>query len=253
MAIVLSHGDCIKLSVNHYKCDASFAGIPILTGFSMEWHDPLDPVLKALDNLVGSLGPLKPIFDILALVVQIVKCVQAIPESILTLNPTELINCIPKLVELIIAVLSHIPPLSLFKLVAGAVCMIIAILEGIIATLELLKEAIEEIGVAFSQNLDLKDANLGVMIACGQANLLGSLDGMSGLFDLIAVAVAAINLFLELAQQEPIELPTSLGVGGGASLDASFLDPIIATLQGIVDALNIALKIIPTGISMAGA
>ena len=252
MAIVLSHADCIKLSVERLSCAPEFGGIPVQFGLSGNFFDPLSPVLEAINNLVGQLGPLKPLLDLLMLVIQIVKCIQSIPDAILSLDPSGIINCVPKLVELLTALLALIPPFSLFKTVAGFLCLIVSFLAAIIAFLQWIRDSAVDIGVAFAQNLDLEDVNLSAIISCGNANLLGMLDEISGLFELIAVLLAIYNLFADLAGLDPIELP-SLAISGsaGTTLQPTYLDPVIEALTATKETLHDVLRAIPTGLSMA--
>jgi len=252
MAVVLSHSNCIKIKTSHTTCEPSFAGVPILVGLSVDMFDPLGQALDAVNSLMGSLAPMKPFFDVLALAVQAVKCVQEIPDAIIKLDPSGIINCIPKLAERMAAVMGHLPQVSLFKMVAGMVCLLITLLEAIKTWLETIRDSVLDLSFVLEQNITLNDPNLGAMISCGEATMIGMLDGLSGLFDMVMVIIDVVNIFLELAQLDPIEIggAHSFGLDAGMSLEPTWLDPIIEILDTTIASLRVALAVIPTGVTM---
>jgi hypothetical protein len=262
MAIEYDLSNCITLgdavgecpnytpAPGRYNCELSFAGITLPNFPSF---DPMAALTDLLKMLMVLIAPLMPLFDVLSLALQIMKCVQAIPVSILSLNPTKLINCIVDLVKIGGKVLGHIPQLSLPKTIAGILCITVSSLTTILQFLKFLKCKIDDLRLAFELNLDLFDAEFSTIISCEEANIIESFGLIRQILEKILLPVEVINVLLDLAGMPTIPVPSfgnMEGPSGSVSPDGSFLDPVISILETTANGLHIALTIMPGGASM---
>lgn len=235
-----------------YECALSFAGVTIPNFPSMSF-DAMEPLMAMLRGLMGMMAPLMPFFDLLELVMQIVKCVEAVPKSILSLNPGGLIQCIVDLIQIAAKVVGHIPPLSLPKTIAGIICTILSLLVAVLQFLKYLACKLEDLKLAFELNLDLFDVEFSAMISCEESNVMESFGIIRKILKIVLLPIEVVNTLLELAQLEPIPIPSfdaPEGPSGSVGPDGSFLGPIISILDKVAQGLHLSLQVIPGGSAM---
>jgi len=92
----------------------------------------LTQISQAMMSQVNTaLAPLAPFFNIIDAIAAMLECIQGIPDAILQLDPSTLIQCIPNLVEAVQKLLSMIPPLSIPIMVSDILGVVIAFLEAV--------------------------------------------------------------------------------------------------------------------------
>jgi hypothetical protein len=101
--LTLVDGSCIRFPGGAAIC-FNFPTIPADNGAA---------VRGLLAQANAALAPLAPIFTILDAVLAVADCVQGVPEAIIKLDPSKLIECIPNLVEKLAQLAQLVPQLSL--------------------------------------------------------------------------------------------------------------------------------------------
>lgn len=212
---------CIRYPVGQEIC----ATLPQLTN-----ADQAELVAQLFAQLNSALAPLSPILDIVDIVLTIVDCIKAIPEAIIKLDPTGLIECVPALLEAVNKILALIPALSL-------PLMLIDIIDGFILYLQaqaaLLTQAAARI-IAIT-NAALKAAEPGQFalagtIDCINANFSIQIENLSSNNAPLNRIIGQINKFFEI-----------LGIPIMPCL-AIDIDPTIAAAQ-IQQLINLLLKL----------
>ena len=234
---------CLKLSISHLHCEPGFAAVRLPMLLTDDPYDPLKPVVSALNNLMGSLAPLQPMMDVLSVALQVTECLKGVKDLP---DPTTMINCLPELAKRAAKLLDYVTPLSVMRLVAGMVCLLAEFVEIVILILRVVRAAIRELLDKLAFNVQFGDDDLQAIIGCGQANILADLENLAGLFAFIKTIIEVVNLFLELAGQDPITITFAFT----PDIDLSWFDNMIATLQGIDDVLRGILQVIPLGLEM---
>jgi hypothetical protein len=163
--------------------------IPTLADMSMDFFSQIGPAM----------APLKPLFDILDTVLQIFKCVKAIPKTIVTLNPKELLECFPALVKLINQLLSLLPYVSIPKMIKAILINLSRLLGGIASDLRYLESQLQRIADQIDRASSLGDVKMNGFLVCAQQTMntttLSTAEALKGIGRIILLINILLGLF----------------------------------------------------------
>lgn len=194
-----------------------------------------DELIKQLfAQLNSAMAPLTPIFNIIDAVVAVFECIKAIS----TLNPEEIINCIPNLAEKISALLKLVPQLSLPFLIVGFIDILILYLTG--QRNQLVRQAayLDRILAAATAATEPGNVALGAIVDCANSDVDVFFQFLNEQNAPLNRLIGFINLFLKLIGVKRC-IPS---LGGLAS--ASIVPAIIA-IDFLIDLLTTLRNLIP--------
>jgi len=205
--------------------------IPHMADVSLDFFSQIGPAM----------APLQPFFSLLDTVLAIFRCVQAIPDVITSLDPSELLNCIPALAELVDKILKLIPQLSIPKLVIAAIKNLAHLLRAIAADLLYLESQLQRIADMIDRAADLNDVKMNGFLVCAQDTIQGSVMSTAEALKGIGRIVLLINIMIGLFGGE--EIPCF-----GALLEDNVsegFDVIVDLLTTLADVLDMIADAIP--------
>lgn len=162
--------------------------IPHLADISLDFFSQIGPAM----------APLAPLFNVLDTVLAVYRCVQAIPKCITELNPSELLNCIPALAELIDKLLKLIPQLSIPKMIIAILKNMAYLLRAIAADLLYLLSQLQRIADMIDRAADLKDVKMNGFLVCAQDTVEGSVMSTAEALKGIGRIILLVNIFIGL-------------------------------------------------------
>lgn len=197
-----------------------------------------DKYIRALFAQVNSaLAPLQPIFNIIDAIVAVFDCIKAVS----TLDPVEIINCIPNLADKVAALLNLLPQLSLPALIAGLLEVLILYMQGtrnqIVRAIELLQRVLD------AETAATRPGNIALarVLPC-------ALDDLDKLFQWQNEAnkpvnrlIGVINLFLEIIGLSRFKIPCI----GSLLADLPQLEAAIDLIDLLIELLRIIRLAIP--------
>ncbi len=205
--------------------------IPHLADISLDFFSQIGPAM----------APLAPFFSLLDTVLAVYRCVSAIPDVITSLDPSELLNCLPALAELIDKILKLIPQLSIPKMVIAIIRNMAALIRAIAADLEYIKSQIQRIADMINRAADLNDVKMNGFLVCAQDTVNGSVLSTAEALKGIGRMILLVNIFIGLFGGEEIPCFGSL-IGDNL---ADGLDVIIDLLLALADILDSIADMIP--------
>jgi hypothetical protein len=190
----------------------------------------------------AALAPLMPIFNLMDVVVAIVQCVKAIPDALgPPPDPTKITGCIPDMMQKLDKILALLPPLTVPVFVAALLDALIAFLKGLRVELLALFDAKLRIDAAGVRAAELGSAQLQIVVDCAQAHITAQLDNLGERAKPIERLLTVINLFLELAGQNPVP-----PLGGSMTLSLSGnTEEAVGPLDVAISQLRTARAAIP--------
>lgn len=200
-----------------------------------------DVPLDFFSQIGPAMAPLQPLFKILDTVLAIFRCVQAIPDAITSLNPTELIKCIPALIELVDQLLKMIPQLSIPKMVIAILRALAGLLRGIASDFQYIQQQFERIIAGIDRATDLQDYTLNGLLVCAQNTLNDTVMSTAEALKGIGSIILLVNLFMGLFGGPEIPCFGTL-IGDNVS---EGLDYIIEILLLMAETLEELLGLIP--------
>lgn len=221
--ICLPGGICLS-----YVWDA-IGKIPSAADVNMDFFSQLGPALT----------PLVPVFNILDTVLAIFKCVKAVPDSIIKLDPFELIECIPALVKLIDQLLKLIPQLSIPKMIKAALKNMARLLRAVAADFLYIQSQQQRIADMIDRAADLNDVHMNGFLVCAQQDLQGSVASTAEALKGIGRVILLINIFISLIGAEEIPCFGSLVEDNSDNLDAVI--DLLTTLAELLDIMSDAI------------
>jgi len=235
---------CIPLPEIPSLEDICFPG-----GFCLSYiRDAIDKIphmadigLDFFSQIGPAMAPLVPLFNIVDTVLQIFKCVSAIPDVITSLDPSELLNCLPALAALIDKLLKLIPQLSIPKMIIAALKNLATLIRAVAADLEYIKSQIQRIADMIDRAAELNDVKMNGFLVCAQDTVEGSVLSTAEALKGIGRIVLLINIFIGLFGGE--EIPCFGTLFSDHLADG--LDVIIDLLLGIADVIWMIANAIP--------
>ena len=157
-----------------------------------------DVPLAFFGQIGPAMAPLKPFFNLLETVLSIFNCVKAIPDAITSLNPSELLQCIPAMAKAVDQVLKLIPQLSIPKMVIALIKNLATLLRGVASDLSYIQSQFDRIGDMIDRAADLNDHKLNGFLVCAQEDLattnLSTAEALRG----VGSIVLLVNVFMSL-------------------------------------------------------
>ncbi len=213
---------CIRYPVGQEICQA----IPQLP------MPDLAEVLAALfDKLNAALGPLKQILDIVDVAIATFECIKGIPDAIIKLDPTTLIECIPGLAEAVDKILGMIPILSLPLMILDIITFLIQYLEAQKAIIARALARADAVIAAATKAADPGQFALSSVIDCINANFSIQIQNISEMNAPLNRIIGQINFFLDL-----LGLPCIPAIPSLTNLDlaTAIIDFFIDFLRGLI-------------------
>lgn len=168
--------------------------IPTAADMSMDFFSQIGPALS----------PLVPLFDVIDTSLAIFRCVKSIPDAITSLDPSELLSCLPALAKLVDQLLNLIPQLSIPKMIKAALNNLAAMLEGIAAEFLYLQSQFQRIADMVDRAAELQDVKMNGFLVCAQADLQDTVQSTSEALKGIGRIILLINIFIGLIGGEEI-------------------------------------------------
>lgn len=194
--------------------------------------------LNLTSQLQPALAPLKPFFDLLDTVIQIFKCVKAVPESILQLNPFPLLQCLPELAQKIDQLLRLIPQLSIPHMIVSILNNLIALLNCIVGVVENLLAQTVAIARRIEQAADIGDPKLDAILECAQDDVAVLQQNAAEALAGVGTLIGLVNIFLTLIGAD--EIPDF-----SEALQDVPLDEMLQPIQDIIRVLETIRDAIP--------
>lgn len=187
-----------------------------------------------------AMAPLAPIFNVLDTVLAIFRCVQAIPDAITQLNPSELIKCVPGLAQAVDKLLDLIPQLSLPKMIKALLHNTATLLREIAGDLSFLENQAQRVLDAIDRAATLNDHTLNGLLVCAQGTLEDTAMSTGEALRGIGSIILLINLFMGLFGGPEVPCLGSLigdNMASGLSVVIEVLTTLATILDEIVDAI----------------
>lgn len=172
-------------------------------------------------QLSTALAGLEPVFAIVEVIQVIFETIKAVA----TLNPVEIADQLPKLVDAVAAIASIFPPVGMILTISDSIKALIAFIRGIIGTIEI--QIQESIRIANAQlvadNTGFDKINDAILCAVGlQQQFTASLNDA---FKPISTIIGVLNTFMQIIGLGQFQIPTI------SNIDAS-------DFQGVKDVLD---------------
>ena len=205
--------------------------IPTAADIGMDFFSQIGPAL----------APLVPLFDIVDTALAIFRCVKAVPDAITSLDPSELLACLPALAKLVDQLLKLIPQLSIPKMIKAALKNLAAMLESIASEFSYLKSQAQRIADMVDRAADLNDVKMNGFLVCAQADLGETVLSTSKALEGIGRIILLINIFIGLIGAEEIPCFGSLI---SDNISEGF-DVLIDIFLALAEVLRIMASVIP--------
>jgi hypothetical protein len=158
-----------------------------------------DMCLDFFSQIGPAMAPMKPFFDILDTVLALFRCLKAIPEAILSLDPSELLNCFPALAKMIDQLLKLIPYLSLPKMVKAILHNLATLIRSVANDLNYIKSQLQRIADMIDRAADLNDVKMNGFLVCAQATMndgtMSTAEALKGIGRIILLVNILMGLF----------------------------------------------------------
>ena len=191
-------------------------------------------------QLNAALAPLTPIFNIVDAVVAVFDCIKAIS----TLDPVEILNCIPGLAEKVNKLLTLIPALSLPALVAGVLEILILWLRGMYNQAARAEALLKRILAAETASLRPGNLALASVIPCALDDLDKLLQWQNESSKPVNRLIGVVNTFLEIIGLERFTIPCLGQVLADLSALGLYLE-LITLLEQLLTIIRAFIPIFP--------
>lgn len=195
----------------------------------------IDYAKQILAAVNAALMPLQPIFNIIDTVMAIIDLVKAIPDAITGLDPSKIIDAIPKVTAKLDRLLAMIPPLSIPIFLKSLLKVIIVMLTGLKQALSAIIDALVSVAIAdervaavaaFSIEASI---NLKAAADCARASAGVAMGGLAQGLKPLDALLKIVKLFVELIGL-PVKIPTIAELGADAEVAITILDALIQAL-----------------------
>lgn len=200
-----------------------------------------DVSLDFFSQIGPAMAPLAPLFNVLDTVLAVYRCVQAIPDTITSLDPTELLNCLPALAELIDQLLKLIPQVSIPKMVIAAIRNMAYLIRAVATDLLYIQNQLQRIADMIDRAADLNDVKMNGFLVCAQQTVEDSVMSTAEALKGIGRIILLLNIFIGLFGGDEIPCFGQLvgdNIGDG-------LDVVIDLLLALADVLDELADAIP--------
>lgn len=163
-----------------------------------------DMVAEFLNQAQTALAPVKRYLEMVQTVAAIVECITKIPDALMSLDPTELLDCFEKIHKAVMKILTYLPPLSYLKMGLDLCSFCIQLIDGILDLLRAIDRRIQDYSKLLEEAKAAGDQELQQAMSCGASELL---PGIIQMADAMLFIKPAIDTLLE---------PLSMAPGGGS-------------------------------------
>lgn len=194
-----------------------------------------DPDLLRL--VQPALAPMLPIFDLLEAIVAIKGCIEAIPDAISSVDPTEVTDCIPEMAEKVAALLKLLPQTSIPTMAKQLLNCIIVELLKVRRLLVSLQAQVTRIARVTERAAELEDAALAAIAVCATGRVATTLSNEMKALVAVGRLLGLLRTLLDLAGLDGA-VPDLSSIEG-RSLEAAIdpLDALIDSLRDLRDAV----------------
>lgn len=204
--------------------------VPHLADMWLQFYSQIGPAMAFM----------KPFFTAVDTVLAVFRCVQAVPDAITNLDPTELFQCMPELVEKVNELLSMLPYLSIPRMVKALIHGLAGLLRGIASDLSYIKQQLQRIADAIDEAADLNDVTWSGLLSCAEQTVedmqLSTAEALKGIGRIILLT----NILLSLLSGAP-EVPCF----GTLMEDVGVIDDLIGLLTDLANLLDALADKIP--------
>lgn len=205
--------------------------IPHMADVSLDFFSQIGPAM----------APLAPFFSLLDTVLAVYRCIQAIPDAITSLDPSELLKCVPALAELIDKILKLIPQMSIPKMIIAILKNMAYLIRAVASDLLYIQSQLQKIADMIDRASNLNDVKMNGFLVCAQATIEGSVMSTAEALKGIGRMILLVNIFIGLFGGEEIPCFGSL-VSDNL---ADGLDVVIDLLLTLADILQEIAEAIP--------
>ncbi|MCP4568967.1 MAG: hypothetical protein GY841_15435 [FCB group bacterium] len=206
---------------------------------------PTEIPLQFMSQLGPATAFIQPFMNVLDTVIAVYKCIDGIVDFATSLNPSELLECVPNLVEKINAMLTMIPQLSIPRMVISMVNALISLLSGLSTDLQYLVDRLDAIARGIDRAADLNDNKKKDFLVCAQDTMNESLSATAMAMQAVGRIILLVNIFMGLFGGP--EIPCFGEILDGATADV--LQPIIDIIDALVDLLQQLVDMVPDPIA----
>lgn len=158
-----------------------------------------DVWLQFYSQIGPAMSFLAPFFNVLDTCLAIFRCVQAVPDAITNLDPTELFQCVPELVEKINDLLGLIPQLSIPRMVKRILEGLATLLRAVASDLQYIQQQLARIADQIDRAADLNDVTMSGFLSCAESTVndttLSTAEALKGIGRIILLCNLLISLF----------------------------------------------------------
>lgn len=190
------------------------------------------------------IAPLGPVFALMDVVKALGDCVQSVPEAIVKLDPSGLIQCAPVLVEKLAKVAMMFPPLSIPIMLKDAITAIIAFLQGLQEDLQGAQLQLDRILEANTASLLPGNAALIDVVSCARSFYDRVMEHIAAGASPLNRLLGVLNFLVGFLPGVP-PLPCIGGLDGLPTYVQTVLEKFITVLKIARSLLPGGLKITP--------
>jgi len=199
-----------------------------------------DLPLDFFSQIGPALAPLKPLFDVLDTVMAVYRCVKGIPDAITSLDPSELLNCLPALAKLIDALLKLVPQISIPKMLKQTIKQLARLLRGIASDFTYIQAQLQRIADMIDRAAQLGDQRMNGFLVCAQHDMntmvMSTAEALKGIGRIILL----LNIFMGLIGAPEIPCFGSL-IENNLDLGFDALIDILTSVATILDEISAAI------------
>jgi hypothetical protein len=213
-------------------------GATLCAQYGFDSGDVNEVVRSLMAQVNSGLMPLDPFFKVIEAFKAVVDCVTAVPDAIIQLDPSGLLECMPEMVKKLAALLQLIPQLSVPALVKDILNAIVIALFGIRQEIAACIRQNTRLLAAETRAAELGNEDLAAVVVCAKANLAAQLANHNASMTPMNKLLGVVNFLLGLAGLPEVELLPDLG----SELEPEILDIIdvaIAIMQTAADAIPV--------------
>lgn len=204
--------------------------VPHAADISMDFFSQIGPAL----------APFKVVFDVLDTVMAVYRCVKAIPDSITSLNPSELLKCLPALAKLIDTLLKLIPQMSIPKMIKQAIKTMATLLRGIASDFTYIQAQLQRIADQIDTAAELGDQKMNGFLVCAQHDVTQTVLSTSQALKGIGRIILLINIFIGMIGGQEIPCFGALiedNIGEGFDVLIDIFTSLADVLDTMADAI----------------
>ncbi|HET9621799.1 MAG TPA: hypothetical protein VFP84_10550 [Kofleriaceae bacterium] len=230
---------CVQLTATPERLSVTFPGGAALDAQlpALAFPDPLQLAKQLMAEANAALAPLGPMFSLIDVVLALYHAVQAIPDAIAHLDPTEVADALPDVAQKAGRLLPLVPQLSVPLMVVGLIDVLLAFLAGLAGQLRAIVDQQIRIQRAAARAEQLGNAQLQAVADCAQGHVDAQMTSVAESLAPANRLIALINVFAELAGVSALANLPDLGRDAHAALQP--VEDAVQTLQALRRAIPV--------------